>query len=150
MTRRGALQAAAAAFRSVQLEFIQDQPPFSTGKERDAETGLDYFGFRYFSSAQGRWTSLDSPFADQQPVDPQSWNMYAYVRNNPLKNTAPNGRDCTQGLSACWNYVLGGLKGVANTAIGANNTLKSCSELGYITIHQLPLSRCPDASGIDA
>src|SRR5208283_5409976 len=30
-----------------------------TGKERDAETGLDYFGARYLSSAQGRWTSAD-------------------------------------------------------------------------------------------
>ena len=30
-----------------------------TGKERDAETGLDYFGARYMSSAQGRWTSPD-------------------------------------------------------------------------------------------
>jgi RHS repeat-associated protein len=30
-----------------------------TGKERDAETGLDYFGARYMSSAQGRWTTPD-------------------------------------------------------------------------------------------
>jgi RHS repeat-associated protein len=30
-----------------------------TGKERDAETGLDYFGARYFSGAQGRFTSQD-------------------------------------------------------------------------------------------
>jgi RHS repeat-associated protein len=60
-----------------------------TGKERDSETGLDYFGARYFSSAQGRWTSPDwSP--NPQPVpyadltDPQTLNLYAYVRNNPL------------------------------------------------------------------
>jgi RHS repeat-associated protein len=56
-----------------------------TGKERDAETGLDYFGARYMSSAQGRFTSPDKPFADQHPEDPQSWNLYGYVRNNPLK-----------------------------------------------------------------
>jgi RHS repeat-associated protein len=56
-----------------------------TGKERDAETGLDYFGARYFSGAQGRFTSPDRPFADQDPYDPQSWNLYSYVRNNPLK-----------------------------------------------------------------
>lgn len=31
-----------------------------TGKERDAETGLDYFQTRYMSSAQGRFTSPDS------------------------------------------------------------------------------------------
>jgi len=85
-----------------------------TGKERDSETGLDYFGFRYFSSAQGRWTSPDQPFADQQSEDPQSWNMYAYVRNNPLKNTDPDGRDCTNGVSACLSYIWGGVKAVGN------------------------------------
>jgi RHS repeat-associated protein len=53
-----------------------------TGKERDAETGLDYFGARYFSGAQGRFTSPDAPLADQHPEDPQSWNLYGYVRNN--------------------------------------------------------------------
>ena len=48
-----------------------------TGKERDAETGLDYFGARYMSSAQGRFTSPDKPFADQTALDPQSWNLYS-------------------------------------------------------------------------
>ena len=56
-----------------------------TSKERDAETGLDYFGSRYMSSAQGRFTSPDAPFADQHPGNPQSWNLYAYALNNPLR-----------------------------------------------------------------
>ncbi len=56
-----------------------------TGKERDTETGLDYFGARYFSGAQGRFTSPDKPFADQHQTDPQSWNLYSYARNNPLR-----------------------------------------------------------------
>jgi RHS repeat-associated protein len=58
--------------------------------------GLDYFGSRYFSSAQGRFTSPDEPFNDQNPFDPQSWNLYNYGRNNPLINTDPTGR-CSQG-----------------------------------------------------
>jgi RHS repeat-associated protein len=62
-----------------------------TGKERDAETGLDYFGARYFSGAQGRFTSPDEPLVDQDPSDPQSWNLYSYVRNNPLIFTDPTG-----------------------------------------------------------
>jgi len=66
----------------------------STSKERDAETGLDFFGARYFSSAQGRFTSPDQPFNDQNPSDPQSWNLFSYVRNNPLKFTDPSGQDC--------------------------------------------------------
>ncbi len=56
-----------------------------TGKERDAETGLDFFGARYMSSAQDRFTSADKPFADQNIFDAQSWNLYTYVRNNPLR-----------------------------------------------------------------
>src|SRR5689334_7775410 len=36
--------------------------PRCTGKERDQETGLDYFGARYFSGAQGRFTSPDPTF----------------------------------------------------------------------------------------
>ncbi len=64
-----------------------------TGKERDAETGLDYFGARYFSGAQGRFTSPDPHNEGAQLVDPQSWNMYAYVGNNPLRYVDPDGQD---------------------------------------------------------
>jgi RHS repeat-associated protein len=63
-----------------------------TGKERDAETGLDYFGARYFSGAQGRFTSPGAPFADQHPENPQSWNLYQYGYNNPLTNIDIDGR----------------------------------------------------------
>lgn len=63
-----------------------------TGKERDEETGLDYFGARYFSGVQGRFTGPDAPFADQKETDPQSWNLYAYVRNKPLSYRDPDGR----------------------------------------------------------
>jgi RHS repeat-associated protein len=62
-----------------------------TGKERDAETGLDYFGARYFSGAQGRFTSPDEPLADQHSEHPQSWNLYSYGRNNPLRYIDPFG-----------------------------------------------------------
>jgi RHS repeat-associated protein len=58
---------------------------------RDAETGLDYFGARYFSGAQGRFTSPDPPLLDQHIDDPQSWNLYAYGRNNPLRYVDPTG-----------------------------------------------------------
>jgi RHS repeat-associated protein len=63
-----------------------------TGKERDSETGLDYFGARYCGSKMGRFTSPDKPFADQHVYDPQSWNLYSYTRNNPLKYIDTDGR----------------------------------------------------------
>ena len=47
--------------------------------------GLDYFGARYLSGAMGRFVSADAPFADQHPEDPQSWNLFSYARNNPLR-----------------------------------------------------------------
>jgi RHS repeat-associated protein len=65
-----------------------------TGKERDSETGLDFLGARYYSSSQGRFTSPDQAFADQDVHDPQSWNLYSYVRNNPLNSVDPTGQDC--------------------------------------------------------
>lgn len=69
-----------------------------TGKERDTETGLDYFGARYLSGVQGRWTGADAPLIDQNPENPQSWNLYAYGRNNPLRNRDLDGRICIFGV----------------------------------------------------
>jgi RHS repeat-associated protein len=63
-----------------------------TGYEKDDETGLYFAQSRYLSSIQGRFTSPDIPFADQYEDDPQSWNLYAYGRNNPCSNTDPTGR----------------------------------------------------------
>lgn len=61
-----------------------------TGKERDIESGNDYFGARYYASTMGRMMSPDSGI-DQHPEDPQSWNLYSYVRNNPLNSVDPDG-----------------------------------------------------------
>jgi len=64
-----------------------------TGKERDPETGFDYFGARYYGSEMGRFTSVDPVYTRRENlVDPQRWNRYTYVRNNPLRFTDPDGR----------------------------------------------------------
>jgi RHS repeat-associated protein len=65
----------------------------STGKERDSESGLDYFGARYFGSALGRFTSPDPLMASAHASDPQSWNRYAYAMNNPLRFVDPDGME---------------------------------------------------------
>jgi len=67
-----------------------------TGKERDTESGNDYFMARYYTSALGRFTSPDWS-AKVMPVpyalmgDPQSLNLYAYVANNPVTHVDPDG-----------------------------------------------------------
>ncbi|MCZ2076118.1 MAG: RHS repeat-associated core domain-containing protein, partial [Bryobacterales bacterium] len=62
-----------------------------TGKERDEETGLDYFGARYYSGAQGRFTSVDPSMLSTVLSNPQTWNRYTYALNNPLRYVDPNG-----------------------------------------------------------
>jgi len=65
-----------------------------TGKERDAESGLDNFGARYNSSSMGRFMSPDPIVITRRRVtDPQRFNLYAYARNNPLRYTDPTGMD---------------------------------------------------------
>jgi RHS repeat-associated protein len=70
-----------------------------TGKERDSETNLDYFGARYYGSTMGRWLSADwaegpsnVPYA--MFTDPQTLNLYGYVRNNPLRTRDSDGHHC--------------------------------------------------------
>lgn len=67
-----------------------------TGKERDTESGLDYFGARYYASPMGRWMSPD--WADKPEAvpyssldNPQSLNLYGYVLNNPLSKADADG-----------------------------------------------------------
>jgi RHS repeat-associated protein len=70
------------------------QPRKFTGKERDRETGWDYFGARYYEASLARFTSIDPVINwDVNRVDPQRWNRYAYARNNPLKFVDPDGED---------------------------------------------------------
>jgi RHS repeat-associated protein len=67
-----------------------------TGKERDAETGLDYFGARYYSNGLGRfvtpdWSAVPVPVPYADLTDPQSLNQYSYVRNIPTTKADVDG-----------------------------------------------------------
>jgi RHS repeat-associated protein len=76
-----------------------------TGKERDSESGNDYFEARYYSSTMGRFLSPDDPkFSEKN--DPQSWNMYSYVGNNPLSKTDPTGHNWFD-ISGQWQWHKG-------------------------------------------
>ncbi len=62
-----------------------------TGKERDAESGLDNFGARYNASTMGRFMTPDPLLSSGHPSNPQTWNRYAYALNNPLSIIDPTG-----------------------------------------------------------
>ena len=69
----------------------QDKRLF-TGKERDDETGQDYFEARYMRASTGRFATVDPAMTiDRNLVTPQNWNRYTYVANNPLRYVDPDG-----------------------------------------------------------
>jgi RHS repeat-associated protein len=73
-------------------------PLHFTGQQRDGEPGLeglDYFKARYYSSSIGRFMTPDpGGVAFSDPWNPQSWNLYSYVQNDPVINLDPDGMDC--------------------------------------------------------
>jgi RHS repeat-associated protein len=92
-----------------------------TGHERDYESGtgapntdyLDYMHARYYSANLGRFLSVDPTLASVSQSAPQSWNRYAYVRDNPLNRTDPDGRGADNEAEfdrQMMNYVKNGVK----------------------------------------
>ncbi len=99
----------------------------STGKERDTESGNDYFDARYYASAMGRfmspdWSAKIEPVPYAKLDDPQSLNLYSYVENNPLDRIDADGHEVgfTYGngpdidLSRPWRFLKGAVKGFAS------------------------------------
>ena len=81
-----------------------------TGKERDTESGLDYLRRTVLHNGLGRfvtpdWSSTPVPVPYAVMDDPQSLNLYSYVRNNPLTKTDPTGH-CPWCLAAAGGGVL--------------------------------------------
>ncbi len=63
-----------------------------TGKQKDNESGLDYFSARYLDCEVGRWYSADPVFLiSGYIINPQGWNQYSYVLSNPLNFSDPTG-----------------------------------------------------------
>lgn len=82
-----------------------------TGHERDRndvgdEDDLDYMMARYYAPHLGRFLSVDPVLGDAEK--PQSWNRYAYVRNNPVRLNDPTGM--------CANGDVSGPSATADTA----------------------------------
>ena len=65
-----------------------------SAKERDSETGLSYFGSRYYSSDLSIWLSVD-PMASKYP----SMSPYVYCANNPVRLVDPDGEEIVISMS---------------------------------------------------
>ena len=90
-----------------------------TGQERDAESGLDYFGARYYHSVAARFLSVDPVLESADPTNPQSWNRYAYTFNNPLKYVDKTGEI----VDLAWDF--------ANVAMGVASLIDNVSAGNY-------------------
>jgi RHS repeat-associated protein len=105
-----------------------------TGKERDQESGSDYFGARYYASALGRFLSPDwsagpdtVPYADL--TNPQSLNLYSYVYNNPFTNVDLDGHGCQGNNAISTSIENGGLSdddGIYKTLITVQQDSGDC------------------------
>src|SRR5207248_1910987 len=75
-----------------------------TGKERDAESGLDYFDARHYANAWGRfmqpdWAAKPTDVAYADFGVPQSLSLYGDVKNNPLSRADKDGHETQQSFS---------------------------------------------------
>ena len=87
--RRGATVTASTINSS---EGDQDSAHFA-GLEHDPESGTEHAEYRNYASAQGRWLAPDPYDGSCDFSNPQTFNRYAYVGNNPLSFTDPSGQD---------------------------------------------------------
>ena len=108
-----------------------------TGKERDVESGNDYFGARYYSSAVGRflspdWSAKEEPVPYAKLDSPQSLNLYSYVMNNPMTRADPDGH--------AWQPD----RGDTNCAGNNSNAASGCD--GHTTADQMKADRKAEAA----
>ncbi len=82
-----------------------------TGKDEDTTSGMYDFLERRYNPTAGRWLSPDpAGLGAVDPTNPQTWNRYAYVMNNPLGLVDPIGEECYAflGDGSCLNGYGGG------------------------------------------
>ncbi len=95
-----------------------------TGQERDARTGMDYMHARFYGSSIGRFLRPDP--INGNPANPQSWNLYSYVRNNPVNATDPTGLFAMS--SATLAYVMNMMGGTSGGGSGTGSSIPGSSD----------------------
>jgi RHS repeat-associated protein len=126
-----------------------------TSKERDNETGLDYFGARYYGSLLGRFTSCDpKSMGLKQRINPQRWSRYTYSLNSPLSIYDPDGQDDSgQGGAIVIDIFIShdpNLKGDDNLTKAQQQKLDTLIDKGAKKDIEIRLHDRMDASAEDA
>jgi RHS repeat-associated protein len=84
-----------------------------TGYEKDSESGLEFAQARYYNTTHGRFTSVDPLMASANPANPQTFNRYSYVMNQPTHMVDPSG------LEACEESDIANCSGFDDEEWGA-------------------------------
>jgi RHS repeat-associated protein len=123
-----------------------------TGKERDSETNLDYFGARYYSNGLGRWVSADwsatpvpVPYADF--ADPQSLNQYSYTSDIPTVKVDADGHQSGQVATTITAAAAACAAAEPCGAGMAAGSIAAAPILGMVVASALPpMQNTPDGS----
>jgi RHS repeat-associated protein len=128
-----------------------------TSKERDVETSLDYFGARFYAPTLGRFASCDpNASSSRHVVNPQRWNLYSHVLNNPLVLYDPDGqsdqtKDKTKIIIDIFLFADPGLKGGDTMTTSQRQKLDKIVSQGKKVGVQINVFEGPaDATGIAA
>jgi RHS repeat-associated protein len=118
-----------------------------TGKERDTETGLDYFGARYYSNGMGRFITPDwaakpisVPYADFG--DPQSLNLYGYVRGRPTMRFDSDGHQSSAATGTGWlclDCPRAGFEIITNPKQAAKDAIQAVAAVVTSVLNLLPV-----------
>jgi RHS repeat-associated protein len=101
-----------------------------TGQELDSETGLYYYGARYYNPSVGRFISEDPWEGDLS--NPQTLNKYSYVLNNPLKYVDPTGLYNMKTGEVEKGDTLGGITGELNNYFGTKYSYNDIAQINNI------------------
>jgi RHS repeat-associated protein len=101
----------------------ESKPYYSyTGKEYDEETGLVYFGGRYYAPELGRWITPDPLFLENDPARltqaPKELNLYSYAINNPITYVDKIGEDVLNIATNVGYWIAGKPLGLSRSEYG--------------------------------
>jgi RHS repeat-associated protein len=95
-----------AGMREDAFRFTGHERDWSSGTLSDNTDYLDYMHARYYNPNAGRFLSIDPNMDNDTAYEPQKWNRYSYVTNNPLRYMDPTGETRWDRLNGYFNALV--------------------------------------------